>query len=59
MVAAVEVSVTEAGEESPGFIGQGAVTPGGESRRKVQQRVDRLIREVRVKGCGKSAPRVW
>jgi hypothetical protein len=24
MVAAVEVSVTEAGEESPGFIGQGA-----------------------------------
>jgi len=24
MVAAVEVSVTEAGEERPGFIGQGA-----------------------------------
>jgi len=24
MVAAVEVSVTEAGKESPGFIGQGA-----------------------------------
>jgi len=52
--------VTEAGEESPGFIGQGARQRlGGESRRKVQQRVDRLIREVRVKGCGKSAPRVW
>jgi ribosomal protein L44E len=33
----------------PMIVGQG----------KVPQRVDRRLRSVRVKGCGKSAPLVW
>ena len=66
-IAAVEISVIEAGEESPGFIGQGArYRLGGANRRQVQQREDRLHyvfeqseSKVRVKGGGKSAPHGW
>jgi hypothetical protein len=54
-----------AGEESPGSTGLGCrVTPGGGNPRESATETNRLPkptrrRQVRVKRCGKSAPRSW